>query len=1182
MYFKRIEMHGFKSFAEPVIIDFHPGVTCIVGPNGSGKSNISDAIRWALGEQSPKMLRGGKMEEVIFNGTASRKSRGMAEVTLVIDNSENILPIDYNEVAITRRMYRSGESEYLINNNQCRLRDIRELIMDTGIGVDGYSLIGQGKIQNIIDGKADERREIFEESAGVVMYKTKKQEAERKLANANINLDRVNDIIGEIEDRIGSLEDESIKAKEALVLREKKRELDINITLRNIEKFNDSNESGADDISKLSKDINRLTVDRNTLEVKIQEARDRSEALLQLGNEAREKLLDKVNEINRMTNENQLSDEKMAGFERDLGRLGREIEALNAKLEKEITASYENEKKKEELSVGIEKSSLELAERIDEYNKLLKSSLEHQSAIDENKNMILGISNKVSSLRSEAASVRGLKESLLKRKEEVIAEAEELASSSGAVYAEIEKAEKEKDETERRISEKNEKKFSAIEHKNKLSKELKELFTRGEELRIKSSQALSRKTTIEEMEANYEGYNGAVKFIMKSNLRGISGVVAELINVPKGYEVAIETALGGSLQNIVCENDEDAKKAINLLKDTKSGRLTFLPIESVRGKKINLDKTISGARGFEGLASDIVSFEKKYGGIAEYLLGRVVIVDHIDTAIRLSKNVGSGIRFVTLDGEVINASGAITGGKYKNQTADLLARKNEISKLEEKLTAFEKSLKETKDAISEKEALKSGLEKEIEVLESGLSELMLREANIQAKIITLNETGRNAQEANEKRDRELDAIENDYRNADKLIEEANLKADGLDEQIKALEEDSLKEMELLEDIQAKISLSNEAITEARVKKTEIDNKLDSLETLLEISQDNIDEFTEQIDSKVEDKERIEGYRDKLMFGSGDSIEVYNNLCSEKQELEEYIEHVDKDRAGVISEISENKLEFDRITEEYNSYADQKQQQEIRFARNEAQLEAAKQKLIEDFEINYAQALELKKEDFVYSSAVKESREIKNRLEELGEINVGAIDEFDRVSERYGFLKEQRKDITDAMDELNDIISDMDINIKSRFKKNFNEIVVNFEEIFRELFGGGTAELRLEDEDNPLESRIDIIAQPPGKKLQNINLLSGGEKSMTAIALMFAVLKTKPTPFCILDEVEAALDDANIDRFARYLKKFNDIQFAVVTHQKATMEYADVLYGVTMPEQGISKVLSLKLGDEFEI
>ncbi len=1182
MYFKRIEMHGFKSFAEPVIIDFHPGVTCIVGPNGSGKSNISDAIRWALGEQSPKMLRGGKMEEVIFNGTASRKSRGMAEVTLVIDNSENILPIDYNEVAITRRMYRSGESEYLINNNQCRLRDIRELIMDTGIGVDGYSLIGQGKIQNIIDGKADERREIFEESAGVVMYKTKKQEAERKLANANINLDRVNDIIGEIEDRIGSLEDESIKAKEALVLREKKRELDINITLRNIEKFNDSNESGADDISKLSKDINRLTVDRNTLEVKIQEARDRSEALLQLGNEAREKLLDKVNEINRMTNENQLSDEKMAGFERDLGRLGREIEALNAKLEKEITASYENEKKKEELSVGIEKSSLELAERIDEYNKLLKSSLEHQSAIDENKNMILGISNKVSSLRSEAASVRGLKESLLKRKEEVIAEAEELASSSGAVYAEIEKAEKEKDETERRISEKTEKKFSAIEHKNKLSKELKELFTRGEELRIKSSQALSRKTTIEEMEANYEGYNGAVKFIMKSNLRGISGVVAELINVPKGYEVAIETALGGSLQNIVCEKDEDAKKAINLLKDTKSGRLTFLPIESVRGKKINLDKTISGARGFEGLASDIVSFEKKYGGIAEYLLGRVVIVDHIDTAIRLSKNVGSGIRFVTLDGEVINASGAITGGKYKNQTADLLARKNEISKLEEKLTAFEKSLKETKDAISEKEALKSGLEKEIEVLESGLSELMLREANIQAKIITLNETGRNAQEANEKRDRELDAIENDYRNADKLIEEANLKADGLDEQIKALEEDSLKEMELLEDIQAKISLSNEAITEARVKKTEIDNKLDSLETLLEISQDNIDEFTEQIDSKVEDKERIEGYRDKLMFGSGDSIEVYNNLCSEKQELEEYIEHVDKDRAGVISEISEIKLEFDRITEEYNSYADQKQQQEIRFARNEAQLEAAKQKLIEDFEINYAQALELKKEDFVYSSAVKESREIKNRLEELGEINVGAIDEFDRVSERYGFLKEQRKDITDAMDELNDIISDMDINIKSRFKKNFNEIVVNFEEIFRELFGGGTAELRLEDEDNPLESGIDIIAQPPGKKLQNINLLSGGEKSMTAIALMFAVLKTKPTPFCILDEVEAALDDANIDRFARYLKKFNDIQFAVVTHQKATMEYADVLYGVTMPEQGISKVLSLKLGDEFEI
>ncbi len=1182
MYFKRIEMHGFKSFAEPVVIDFHPGVTCIVGPNGSGKSNISDAIRWVLGEQSPKMLRGGKMEEVIFNGTASRKSRGMAEVTLVIDNSTGILPIDYNEVAITRRMYRSGESEYLINNNQCRLRDIRELIMDTGIGVDGYSIIGQGKIQNIVDGKPEERREILEESAGVVLYKTRKREAERKLDNTNINLDRVNDIIGEIEGRIDGLREDSIKAAEALELRAEKRDLDINITLRNIDKFSDQEESGSDDVKQLKESISKLESEKNTLDVKINDARDRNENLQTLGNQAREKLLEKVNFINEIRNKTQLDDEKLSSLDRDIERLSLEIDEMSERLEKEIAISDEQEEKRNSLEADYEKAKADLASRIEEYNVLVSKSLDEQNKLDDHKEKIMELSKKSSALRSEAGSVESMKEALLRRKEQLLKDYNELKDNSQAIRREILSAKEEKEKNDlmgRQVMEK-----AGVYEKNinKTYDDIKALNLKIEDLKINYSRTSARKKALEEMESSYEGYSSAVRFIMKGENHGLRGTVAELISVPKGFETAVETALGQGLQNIVCGKDSDAKRAISRLKEASAGRLTFLPLESVRGSRARLDKAITQANGFEGLGSDIVNYEPEYREIFEYLLGRVVIVRDLDTAVRLSKNVGGGVRFVTLEGEVINANGAITGGKYKNKTANILSRRNEIASLDDQMKMLLKDQEHQTELLRGDEEKLETLRASLKALEQELSSLKLKDVDLQSRIRSLEENVRNAAEADERRDRELKSIDEEFANTENIIRESSEEADRCDEEIRKLEAESEEFIKNIEAITDKVSASNESITNARILKTDLDNKMDALDNLMELTQDNIDSLTEQIDERMDKRDSIEEKREHLMFGSDDVEERFKALNKEKEDLDEYISQVDKEREELLKSISDMNREYNEVIDKFNSYVSQKQQQEIRLARNEAQLETAKQKLLEDFEISYAQALEFRKEDFAYTAGVKRSREIKNRLEELGDINVGSIEEYRQVSERYSFLLDQRKDITDAMDELRAIIDDMDRTIKTKFKANFDEVVRNFEEIFKELFGGGNAELILDNEDDPLESGIEINAQPPGKKLQNINLLSGGEKSMTAIALMFAVLKTKPTPFCILDEVEAALDDANIDRFAGYLKNFRDIQFAVVTHQKATMEHADVLYGVTMPEQGISRVLSLRLGSDFEL
>ena len=1180
MYFKRLEMHGFKSFADPVVIEFHEGITCVVGPNGSGKSNISDAIRWVLGEQSPKALRGGKMEEVIFAGTASRKSRGMAEVVLVIDNSGGILNVDYNEVAITRRMYRSGESEYLINNNPCRLRDIRELIMDTGIGVDGYSLIGQGKIADIVSTKPESRREIFEEAAGVVMYKNRRSDAEKKLESTSANLERVDDIVSEIESRIGQLKDDSEKAKEFVNLRDKYKDLEINLILRNIANLEKNSDIYKTDIAGFEAEISKVKEESEKLLNRYEELTSRRELLDKLSDETRDKIMDAVQRINSAISEGKLSEQRLVGIENESNIINSDIVSINERklAEEEMLTNVSDDF--DYLSKELESASLKLNEKIARYNELSSQQAEKLAEADDGKRKVFELHNRVSASESESKGYENLKKTLLRRREELEALRDENSEADRQISDSLSGNLQEIEESENK-AEKLRAKLSELE--TSIAKTSQNIKDKEEQLareRLEAGRIQTRLHTIEEMESNYEGYNLGVRSLMKKNLSGIRGVTAELMEVPKGYELAVETAMGASLQNVICESDDDAKRAVKFLKENRVGRITFLPITSIRAGKQSINDKIKDDKGFVGMAVDIVKFDKELANIYSYLLGRVAIVKDMDSAIRLSK-ISQGLRFVTPEGEIVNASGAITGGAYKNKSANLLERKAEIGDLEKGLKAYNLSIDKMVEELSKLKARQTDEREMFNDLSSDFREADLN-LNMLKSLVESEKIRAEEQSKSLKRvESELAEIDKQTKEADELILKLNNQAEKLQNEIKKIQSNTETVLREIDSIKAETDKASEGVTKHRISLNEIETRLENSEAEKSKIKRRLEAMESQLNDKLEALDKLKLEKD-LLLNSRDNKEVLEIFEREKLELESNLAEVSEDRQTVITQLQEfdekQKLALDKL----NGLRDNKYQLDLKISKSEAQFESLKEKLWDEFEISYAQAMDFQKEDFVYSQAIKEERRIKSRMRELGDVNIGAIAEYEQVSERYEFLTSQRNDINAAKEELIKIISDMDKTIRRRFKDNFDKVVVNFEEIFKSLFGGGYAELRLEDENNPLTSGIEIIAQPPGKKLQNINLMSGGEKTMTAIALMFAVLKTKPTPFCILDEVEAALDDSNIDRFAEYLKNFKEIQFTLVTHQKATMEHADVLYGVTMPEHGISKLLSLRLGDDFDI
>lgn len=1180
MYFKRLEMHGFKSFADPVVIEFHEGMTCVVGPNGSGKSNISDAIRWVLGEQSPKTLRGGKMEEVIFAGSASRKPRGMAEVTLVIDNTNGTLDIDYSEVSITRRMYRSGESEYLINNAPCRLRDIRELIMDTGIGVDGYSIIGQGRIADIVSNKPESRREIFEEAAGVVSYKTRKLDAERRLETTSTNLLRANDIINEIESRIDDLRNDSEKAKEYLSLKSQYESSEVNVILRNIENIQEKSEKMDDDIFRLANEISVKNADREEVEKILESAENDIRELDEKSDSTNRQLLQVIQNINDHENKKKIQSQKYEFLSSEEIRLKEEIESLSERLSDQEDQFKESNQELGQLLQTAKASQIELDKSISEYNKVDEDKMRRAEEIEDLKEQILRISRDISKSENEKSEISSMNSLLEQRYNEILEELSQTKESYNKINQNLLDEESKEQETQKEsqiiqtdiVSHQRaaEEKIDKIKHEE----------TQISAAKLKSEQLLSRKKTIEEMEANYEGYNYGVKYIMKSRVSGLRGVVGELMLVPEGLEVAIETALGGNMQNIICNSDDDAKMSINILKQNNAGRLTFLPISSIRASKADVPPSLRTDKEFIGIASDMISYDDEYDEIFRYLLGRIIIVETMDSAIRLSKGLKGGFRIVTRGGEIINSSGAITGGRYKNKSANLLSRRAEISKLENEIRLLTEDAKLSEQNLHNLKISLDDTRDIIDEMSSKLNKNKILSSSLQSKLSMYRDSLETVSMKKEKLEQQLYNISEDRNNSSDIFEKLQSSGKNLKNELTKLE----KELEKLIESNNLVELNLKELNEKKISKTiennRLQSKIENLESMTERIRSEVDNLKVGLQSRNERLETV--LMEKQDISEGNLLPDISQMEDERNTLDEALIMISKDKETVASKLSKATKEISSIREELEKLQSQKVLEEIKLAKNQTQIENLTQRLWDEFEMSIAQAADMKDPNFVMATGIKIGRETRKRLRELGDVNIGAIKEFEDVSKRYEFLKVQREDILDAMTELQSIISDMSTTIKNKFRDSFNHIVTNFEEIFVELFGGGYAELTLENEDDPLNSGIEIVAQPPGKKLQNINLMSGGEKTMTAIALMFAVLKAKPTPFCILDEVEAALDDNNIDRFSKYIKKFENIQFVLVTHQKATMEHADVLYGVTMAEQGVSNLLSLKLGDKFDI
>jgi len=1178
VYLKRVEIQGFKSFADPVTIEFKEGVTCIVGPNGSGKSNISDAMRWALGEQSVKTLRGDKMDEIIFAGTDNRRSKGMAEVTLVLDNSDRVLDIDYAEVALKRRLFRSGESEYYINDNQCRLRDIRELIMDTGIGVDGYSFIGQGRVEKIVSDKPESRREVFEEAAGVIKYKKRRAEAERKLESAGANLDRLGDLIDDIESRIDGLQEESEKAKEHRVLSKRYRELEINITLKNIENLQAKNKELAVQFEEAGERLETLRGEKTEADVKLGALRARDTELEHRATELREKIA--VNQTRSMSiaGAAALTEERLKSLEKDRVRLGEEIRQLSERILERETALNDFESKHAGFTETLDRIAPELAGLLAEAASKDTAYSDKSLRIDELKAELFELSRERSAKESELASGEGLVASF-DETESAIEEELKLGSSERETLSERAASLSSEADTKADEVKTLEEETAAMREKYEKNEEaLADSRLRLEAIRLETEKKASRQKTIEEMESNYEGYASGVRALMQEKRSGVLGVITELVKAEQGFETAVETALGPATQNIVTENENDAKKAIEYLKTNKAGRLTFLPVNALRPNVFARESGIETMKGFAGYAIDRIIYDKKFEEVFSYLLGRTIIAETLDDAIAISSKSGTGWRIVTKEGEVISPAGALTGGAYRNKTANLLERRSEIDILKKEIEALaekEKGTRETTESlIRENEDLMVRLREKDSARRNGETELIRAQEERKSADYMLAELDKRL----EKRRGELAGIAKDRDNSGDLISGLRDEIRDYTEKIKEVSDAVEKEIMGLAPAKEESESAQAAATELRLKAAEAGRDKENSDQRLKSMISDLDEMRGRLEGLKTERDAAEGITPDL--SDEEAAGELSALTDAKGALESELEIVLSERRDVQTQIEEKELSFDRSLERIEGQISSRNGMEVELGRQETRLATWKEKLFDEFELSYVHALEFRKKDFVMSTGVKENREIKERLKEIGDVNPGSIKEYEETSERYSFLTVQRDDVVASMKDFQDIVRDMDKISRERFRETFERVSDIFSETFTLLFGGGKGEIILEDESDPLECGIDIKIRPPGKNLlASIDSYSGGEKSMIAIALLFSILKAKPTPFCILDEIDAALDDTNIHRFANYVTGFGGTQFALVTHQRATMEYADALFGVTMQEQGVTTVLSLLLGDK---
>lgn len=1181
MILKALEMQGFKSFPDKTVLEFNKGITAVVGPNGSGKSNISDAVRWVLGEQSTKTLRGSKMEDVIFSGTDVRKAKGFAEVTLRLDNTDRSLNKDSDEVSVTRRYYRSGDSEYLVNGESARLRDVNELFMDTGLGRDGYSIVGQGKIADMVSPKASERRDMLEEAAGISHFRYRRGDAIKRLAQAEENLVRLRDILSELESRVGPLKAQSEKAQKFIVLAGERKNLEIGIWLNTIDKTGEkmrdqehkieiaeaSHKEAQDELSKIGEMIDKAADGTRDINIKLEEIRNSASGF-------EEKLSDIDSQIKVAENSILHNNETIERINRD--------KAAENETEQNIDAAVSAARE------CIQKAEEQIADATRQMDELSKQEETYRLSSSEFSDMAAALSGEISALSVRLADCRVTAETANSSIEEIRSRISAIDESMGTRKDDYDALLKRKADAEAELKEIQD---EIVSVKNAIDGYTLRFENRGKKadsvkLAIDEKQrelhkGQDRVRLLEDLEKNMEGYFGAVKAVMKESgrgaLRGIYGPVSQLITVKDKYSAAIETALGAAVQNIVVDNETDAKRAMGFLKEHRAGRATFLPITAIKGRVLS-EQGLDDQYGFVSIASDLVSYDNKYSEIIRWLLGRTAVAEDIDSAIAIAKKYSYRFRIVTLDGQVINAGGSMTGGS-RVQNAGILSRGNEIERLKGSLASMQKELdgmlsdykllsEDASAAKAELEGAEGDLlrakeenirrEGELKLasdklasVSSGVKELLEEKETLEKRIESVSSGAEAARsqidelkETLENKEKELESITGDSKTLQKNREEVASKAAEIRLRIVSLQKD--------------VEANTDEITRLKNRKT---GHLDRLSEL----DGEIREIEEKNDELRALTERLSADEKALKANHGDAQNQINELISQRDELEkqandlrlhERAKSEERERlSGDIARLEERKIamrnEYDNLTS----------------------------KLYDEYQLTRREAAALEIEIDNYSLAAKRLAELKSQIRALGSVNVSAIEEYKEVSERYEFLSGQISDVETSRAELNKMIDDLTGKMAEQFREQFNRINSCFGQTFIELFGGGKAELRLEDERDVLGSDIEIKVQPPGKNVQNINLLSGGEKGLSAIALLFAILKVTPAPFCIFDEVEAALDDVNVSRYAQYVRRMTkNTQFILITHRRGTMEEADVLYGVTMQEKGVSKLLELKTAE----
>lgn len=1189
MIFKKIEMVGFKSFADRTVIEFSDNFTAIVGPNGCGKSNVSDAIRWVLGEQSPKTLRGDSMQDVIFNGTEKRKSLSYCEVTLTFDNTTRFFNFDYDELAITRKLYRSGESEYLINRNTCHLRDITNLLYNSGLGKNGYSVVSQGKVTELVDAKPENRRAMFEDAAGISKYKNDKKDAERKLERTTDNLTRVKDILFEIERQMGPLKKQAENAKKYLEYKGKLKDLEVNAYIYQYENANDVKEKINLKLDALNKQIDMRQQDLDKTSAGYDQAMFDLTNFDKMLAELNDKILELTVNLEKQESETKIARERINYTYKENDRL--QLDRTNNQTAIEVCEEEKAGKNKalEDLTADLEALEKAFDELSEKYSKIANELTLSEDEAGQGQQKIIETLGSLSDIKSSVSRLMAEKELLSTNLANLKEDLTSLSSKKEENLKLLNESKVLIDGKEKTLSDIKERQESLASKNYLVERKLKELDNEKATINTQIKVFENRKKLLTDLQNEYEGYTFAVKKLLRESEKNaalkkcIVGVVASLIKVPEKFETAIEVALGGAVQNIVTYDEDGAKELIKFLKENSFGRATFLPISSMKRRTFD-ERLIAGKIGCYGVASSLVDYDKKIDNVVSNLLGSTAIVDNLTTAINLARETKYAFRIVTLDGEIIAPQGSLTGGSKKAESSNLIGREREIETLGIDIIKLEKRVEEIGKELLESSQNFSSQKKVLDDLNAQKSSLEIEIASEKEKYSKFKSIVEETEDNIKVAEMESTTVENKIR----LISDELSRSEKIESALSGNKVDAdelIKEKkEKYEQLRAERDSINNNILTVKVEIAETRTKIASAKSDVERIENDLGRYKLNI---VNLDEQIK--KNNEFIASCEQM-IKEKLASapssaKKIELEEQINrrvNIESDKAKLQDKIRQLDTSKSSLMDELSSLRDKKFREEMNLSKVDTELEQMQERIYEEYSLSYTTCLDLRRADFDIEIAMPEIGKLKKDINALGYVNVNAIEDCKALLDRYDDLNGQAQDLEKAQDDLNKIIKDLSGIMIEKFNNELSRINESFKLTFRELFGGGTAKLALSDEEDPLESGVEIFAQPPGKKIQNMTLLSGGEKSLTAMAVIFAILRIKPLPFCLFDEVEAALDDTNVEIVDKYLKKLSsDTQFILITHKKPTMEYADALYGVTMEEKGVSKIVSVLLSDAIK-